>query len=376
MYYVFALLFPVRKKQLFFALMSGRGDDFLAPLIRAARRDGHFDVIILETGPGIPRYFKLMYTLARSRVIILDSHYRYLYGVNPRKETIIIQAWHAAGVFKKFGLGICAPGDNAAVREQMREHRAYSHFLTSSPALDVIYAEAFGKSPEQALPLGAVKTDELHAAKANQTAHREMFDAEFPRARGKKLVLYAPTFRNEDFRRLRGNPAEKLPVPLDARIFSGRFGATHCLAFRAHHRHRNAYAEEPEYINVTNYPLPPLLARADILITDYSSIIFDFSFFERPMIFFAYDLDAYHASRGFYVPFAEFAPGPVCRTPEEVLLAVEKASSFHASDHAAFREHNLSACDGGVCDRIMAFLKTRCFNPESGGQYPGGLPPP
>jgi CDP-ribitol ribitolphosphotransferase len=358
-YYFFALLFPVRKKQLFFALMSERGDAFLAPLIRAARQDGCFDVVVLETGPGIPRYFKLMYTLARSRVIVLDSHYRYLYGVSPRKETIVIQAWHAAGLFKKFGLGLCDPGDRAALREQVREHSAYSHFLTSSPALNEAYAEAFGKRPEQALPLGAVKTDALYRAKENASAHRKAFDAEFPQARGKKLVLYAPTFRNEDFSRLRGNATEKLPVRLDVGAFSDRFGATHCLAFRAHYRHKNAYAQEPGYINVTDYSLPRLLASADILITDYSSIIFDFSFFARPMIFFAYDLDTYHASRGFYVPFAKFAPGPVCRTSEEVLLAVGNASPFHASGYAAFHEQYLSACDGRVCDKIMAFLKTR-----------------
>jgi CDP-glycerol glycerophosphotransferase (TagB/SpsB family) len=356
-YHLFTFLFPVWEKTLCFALRPQRGAAFLSPLINAAEKEGSFIVVVLEGGPGIVHYFKIMYTLARSKIIIIDSHYRYLYGVRPRKETIVIQAWHAAGLFKKFAIGICAYGDAVAERKQRRQHCSYSYFLTSSPFLNEAYAEAFGKKPEQALALGTVKTDALHTAGKKSSEFRETFDREFPQARRKKLILYAPTYRDEERQLLRDSPETKLPINIDARAFAEKFGSTHCIAFRAHYYHKNEYALDPGYINVTEYPLPQLLAAADILITDYSSIVFDFSFFVKPIIFFVYDLETYHASRGFYVPFEEFVPGPICRTQEEVYTVLRDMPSCNPTVYEEFRERYLSACDGKVCDKIMAFLK-------------------
>ena len=97
-----------------------------------------------------------------------------------------------------------------------------------------------------------------------------------------------------------------------------------------------------------------LLCTADACISDYSSIVFEYSLFGRPMVFFAYDLSDYDDWRGFYYSYDEFTPGPVFNTSEEVLdYLVHLDERFDPAKVAAFREKFMCACDGHATDRIM-----------------------
>ncbi len=95
-----------------------------------------------------------------------------------------------------------------------------------------------------------------------------------------------------------------------------------------------------------------LLFAVDLLITDYSSIVFEFSTLGRPMLFFAYDLDEYIATRDFYVPFETFVPGRIVTTFEELLDAIRR-DDYEAHKVAAFAARHFAHLDGGSTDRVI-----------------------
>jgi CDP-glycerol glycerophosphotransferase len=115
-------------------------------------------------------------------------------------------------------------------------------------------------------------------------------------------------------------------------------------------------------INVTTYPdISELLLVSDVLVTDYSSVMFDFAATGRPMLFFTYDLEQYRDNlRGFYFDFEAAAPGPLLTTSDEVLAAIGNIDSAAAGDRSAYRKFTEKFCplDDGkagsrACDRIF-----------------------
>ena len=99
-----------------------------------------------------------------------------------------------------------------------------------------------------------------------------------------------------------------------------------------------------------------ILPAADILITDYSSIIFDWLLLDRPIIYYVYDKDDYAGDRGMYYPFDEYIYGAVCQTEDELIDAVSKADMMDAK-RSAFREKFMSACDGHATERVAALIR-------------------
>jgi CDP-ribitol ribitolphosphotransferase len=100
-----------------------------------------------------------------------------------------------------------------------------------------------------------------------------------------------------------------------------------------------------------------LLTAADICITDYSSLIFEYSLFERPMVFFAYDMEHYLDERGFYYPVSDMMPGPVCRTTQEVIHVLqEKGAEFDLARVRAFKYRFMSGCDGHATARLLKLM--------------------
>ena len=97
---------------------------------------------------------------------------------------------------------------------------------------------------------------------------------------------------------------------------------------------------------------------SDMMLTDYSSAVFEYSLMEKPMVFFAYDLDVYDDFRGFYYPYEEMTPGPVVRTTEEVAEAIlAAAGAFDPSAVKQFKDTYMCACDGHSTERILALMR-------------------
>jgi CDP-glycerol glycerophosphotransferase len=162
----------------------------------------------------------------------------------------------------------------------------------------------------------------------------------------KKIVLYAPTWRDDEYY---GPGRYKISLQLDVDRARRSLGADHVILVRAH---PNVVDEIPQagggfVWDVSTYPdIADLLAAADILVTDYSSVMFDFASTGRPMLFFTYDLEHYRDRlRGFYVDFEAEAPGPLLATSDEVVDAIRDIDAVVDRYREAYRTFAARACD-------------------------------
>ncbi|WP_433370669.1 bifunctional glycosyltransferase/CDP-glycerol:glycerophosphate glycerophosphotransferase [Actinoplanes sp. CA-142083] len=177
----------------------------------------------------------------------------------------------------------------------------------------------------------------------------------------RKVLLYAPTFRPEEI--ATGSKGLTLPFSLDD--FVERFGDKYVLLIRPHYL--VSFALPPMYAhsvrNVANvHDVTPLMQIADAVITDYSSLMFDYALLDRPLIFHVPDYDDYvGSSRGSYFDLAEFAPGPLTRTEDELFAALadlgelkERYAERHNAFTARFCEYDTGTAAKAVVDRFFA----------------------
>src|SRR5213075_1098861 len=144
---------------------------------------------------------------------------------------------------------------------------------------------------------------------------------------GKRVVMYAPTWRDNQFY---ASGRYRFDLRLDVDLAWQALGRDHVLLIRGHHHLSNdvTAGSRPDFArNVTAYPdIAELFLITDVLITDYSSVMFDFAVTGRPMLFFTYDLEFYRDHlRGFYFDFEAEAPGPLLSTSAEIVAAVREA---------------------------------------------------
>ncbi len=168
-------------------------------------------------------------------------------------------------------------------------------------------------------------------------------------------VMYAPTWR-DNVKTDDGRQAAELKLNVGA--FRKRLGDDHVLLLRLHYLIANAFDfSDPGVRNVSDHPeSSELYLAADVLITDYSSVMFDFAVTGKPMVFFPYDLADYDSMRGFYFDFLAEAPGPVVHTSDEVIDAIadiKGATAPHADRYRAFREKFCYLEDGHASQRVV-----------------------
>lgn len=293
--------------------------------------------------------------VATARVVFLNDASNVISCVPMRKETKVIQLWHACGAFKKFGMST-ADKIFGGSREDKRRHPFYGNLslvTVSSPEVAWAYVEAMdlGDTPEIVQALGTPRTDVFFDEGFLQSS-RAKVEAVHPHAGGRKILLYAPTFR--------GTVAKaQAPDRLDIRLMKKALGGEWALIIK-HHPFVKQLPEIPEDCSdfasyaTQDETISELLAAADSCVSDYSSLVFEYSLLDRPMAFFAYDQEDYDDWRGFYYDYEEFTPGPVVKTTEELVdFVMHVDERYDAECVAAFRDKFMKACDGCATDRVL-----------------------
>ena len=301
------------------------------------------------------RNCNLVKDMADAKYIFISDACRPANCMTLRKGTIMFQVWHACGAFKRFGLSSADKlfGDNKQTQEKYPFHKNYTYAAVSSPEVVWAYEEAFGLKDKPGIvrPTGISRTD-VFFDKDYVSSARSRVEDFFPQARGRKIILYAPTFR--------GRVAEAAaPDRLDIREMKLALSDKYVLLTKQHPFVQNI-PPVPEGCEdfakdcTGKLNIEDCLCAADVCITDYSSIIYEYSLFERPMIFFAYDLDDYNDWRGFFYPYEEMTPGPIYTTTGDIIDYIKSTDEhFDKSQVHAFKEKFMGSCDGHATDRIL-----------------------
>lgn len=241
-----------------------------------------------------------------------------------------VQLWHGTGLFKKFGYDLLNDED-----KKIMEMFAPKIDLVSVSSENVadIYARNFYVDKSKVKPFGVPRNDfydEEHLSDDYLSNLRESFEKDYPQLKGKKLVLYAPTFREDP----KNNAVFDY---FDIEKFLDELGDEYALAIRLHPNYKRFCDEEHDIdledltnrydiINFTGFKdEQKLLLLADILVADYSSIMVDYTILKKPAILFDYDLEDYlYKERGFYFDYEEMVPGKIVYNIDELIEAIKE----------------------------------------------------
>lgn len=284
--------------------------------------------------------------LATSKYIFLNDNFFPFAFMNFKKETLVIQLWHAPGAFKKFGGSV----ESSEMLKMISENTDY--LITTSKNINKYYSEAFQIDESKIKALGLPRAD-YYFKEHDLNSLRENFNKKYSVDDSKKIILYAPTFRED-------KQFNNVFDYIDLDKFNEELSGDYVLALRLHPKIKKFYSEDisvdGEYIDCSDYENEQeLLLLADILITDYSSIMIEFSLLNKPIIFFAYDLDNYlENERGFYLDYKNDLPGPIVFDSNQLIKVI--GEGVDTSRLSSFSKTQFDEINGEASKRIVDFV--------------------
>lgn len=283
--------------------------------------------------------------LSKSKYVFLNDNFLAMANMKFNPDTIITQLWHAPGAFKKFGAS--SSNDKNEIDLIKRSNEKVTYLITTSGNIADFYGEAFQIDKSKIRPLGIPRMDYYFK---DHGRLRKSFERRYPEVKGKKIVLYAPTFRDNEY----DNDVFNY---LDLDEFNNQLGDDYILALRLHPRiskfYEGSIGDGKGFIDVSDVENEQeLLFISDLLISDYSSIAIEFAALNKPVILFTYDFDNYvSADRGFYFDLRETSPGVLVYSSDELISCIKHES--YKMDNSEFLKSQFDKIDGESSKRIV-----------------------
>ena len=283
------------------------------------------------------KYYKL---IATSKYWVINT--RQPTRLVKRPEQVLLSTWHGTPL-KRLGYDMdnIYLNDPRTKETYIRDSAIWDYFVSPNHFSTEILKRAFAYDG-QMLETGYPRNDILYNAtddKINQIKE----DLNLPK--DKKVILYAPTWRDDDayeYSKVRF----KLKLELDK--LEKAIGDEYVILVRNHYLITDSDVDDYEdfAVDVSRYEdIAELYLISDILITDYSSVFFDYANLKRPMLFYMYDLDRYENElRGFYIDIHNDLPGPILKTTEEVAEAIKNIDDIHDKYHDRYEEFYNKFC--------------------------------
>ena len=296
-----------KKNRIVFSSFGGRKyDDSPRCMYEAMREDSRFKDYELIWALGNPDAFDVpgakkvqcdtiayYKTLMSAAVWVTNSTMERGLSFKP-KRIFNVNSWHGSAI-KKMGSDISK--ENSSFGSKGKEN--HNDIMLAQGQYDVdVFSRVFGVPVSNFRVIGLPRNDEL--VNCNTEENRKRIRAHLGIQEGKKVILYAPTFREYD---KDSGLNCKLSVPIDLKKWENALGEEYVLLMRAHYEVvKMMVIEDNGFVkNVSSYPnLNELMIVSDLLVSDYSSIFFDYSVQDKPMLCFAYDYDKYSSKRGMY----------------------------------------------------------------------------
>ncbi|MGG0913437.1 CDP-glycerol glycerophosphotransferase family protein [Bacillus amyloliquefaciens] len=291
---------------------------------------------------------KAVLILFKSKVVITDNYFLMTSVLNRRPQTTCIQVWHANGSLKKFGLEDVTNQNRPAsdISRFKKVYRSFDFVTVGSDAMADVFKKSFGIRDGQLLKTGVPLTDVYYEEHKPELKHK------WP----KKIILYAPTFRDYDMQSFR--------LPFTEEQLTNALNGEYMLLVKLHPavlQHISASFESELIKNVSDMRLHDLLKAADILITDYSSVPFEFALLNKPIFFFTYDLEEYDQKRGLIDNYTSVIPGKACHDSEALLEEMTK-KPFRAEEMKRFSDKWNMYSDGNSSEALLKFAETKMKN--------------
>lgn len=300
---------------------------------------------VLQEKKSVLSWLKLTTKLAKADYVFVDD-YAPIFSFLTLRNTKLIQVWHAGVGFKS--VGYARFGKEGSPYPYESAHRKYDYVTVASKKLIPIYQEVFGLSKEHFIVTGLPRLDG-YFEKMEQVKNK-LYD-KYPSLKNKKIILFAPTYRGEgqkdayyDFSKI---DLKKLyQVCKDKYVVLFKFHPFIRNKIEIDNKYEKILKDVSEYSDINE-----LFYITDILITDYSSNIYEFSLFEKPILFYDYDMEEYSILRGVHDNL-ENSPGDVCKTFDELLLKLQE-ENYSIDKVKKFKRDNMDYFDSKSSDRVI-----------------------
>lgn len=314
-------------------------------VLPAGHRPPHPDVTVVERGSAA-------YLHALARATYWVDNQTFPHYARKREGQRYLQTWHGIPLKK---MGHDEPGTPPPEQRPDRGVGAWDELVVPNPYFEKTFVPAY-RYANGLVRYGTPRNDPLVDGSLTREQARQYLDL----PQDARVILYAPTFRQDN----RGRRTAVRP-PFDVEALFKTFTKNTYLLLRPHYlnrihvppaaRHRTLDASQVEDVNL-------LYLAADVLVTDYSSVMFDFALLRKPIIFYAYDYAQYLATRGTYFDLVEEAPGRFVSTTDELAAALTSADvdrELLAEKYETFLDRYCGVEDGKASERALA----RLFDP-------------
>lgn len=357
---IFALckvLYPLKKNQI--AFISHRRNDLtgnFAFVQNVLAQDKDLEMVyFLNTKRSVSNpieVFKMCKVAASSKVILLDEFTPQIHRIDLRKQTKLFQLWHATGAFKTFGFSrIDKPKGSP---QSTRNHRNYDYVTVSSSYCIKCHSEGFGVDDHVIVPTGIPRTDVFFDEEYKARVRQEFYE-KYPQLKDKRIILFAPTFRGM----LKGDAYYPF-AKFDVGKIMANLSDDDVLIIKHHPFVTKKHPVPAEYQDRVydfsdDVEINDLLLITDLIISDYSSLVFEAALIKIPMIFYVFDYVQYVRERDFYFDLDVYAPGKLVTTQQEIIDAI-KNNDFNEHKIAPFAEMFFDHQDGNSTQRVVDLI--------------------
>ncbi|WP_066387565.1 bifunctional glycosyltransferase/CDP-glycerol:glycerophosphate glycerophosphotransferase [Neobacillus mesonae] len=279
-----------------------------------------------------------------------------------REGNVFLETWHGTPLKKLvFDMKDVYSANPRYKSDFYLQSRAWDFLVSPNQYSSEIFKRAF-KFNNEMLEYGYPRNDILYSARKDEISSKVKKSLGIPE--DKKVILYAPTWRDDEYY----EPGKyKFQIQLNLKKMKEELGDKYVVALRMHYfiaDDINVEGLEGFAFNLSKYDdIAELYLISDILITDYSSVFFDYANLKRPILFYTYDLEKYRDQlRGFYLDFEKDAPGPLLTTSDAVIDAINNIDTLkmdYADRFDKFYEIFCSWHDGKATEKVVnrVFLK-------------------
>ncbi|MDK1724988.1 CDP-glycerol glycerophosphotransferase family protein [Dellaglioa algida] len=267
--------------------------------------------------------------ISKSSLLFVDNYFAFLATMYTKKSTKIVQLWHANGAIKSFGWD--EPKTNNRSDSDKKRFQAvydqFDNFIVGSTKMGAVFEQSYHIDTDRILEIGYPASDKFQNIDWQNKMKNNIF-ASYPNLKNKKVILYAPTYREN----ISGDVA--LELPEDFSNIQKLLDDETKLIIKLHPHLRDKEIElksilSKDIVWVDDYSTGELLTITNCLITDYSSVVFDFSLLPNAeqILFYCFDYQIYKDSIGIQSEFQEWAPGPIVQTMNELVNAYQKVQN-------------------------------------------------
>lgn len=349
----FKVLYPLfrlqRLKENYVLFNSDNGKRFdgntkaIYDCLQEQRTDLHYIVTGTENkdmnGVIFVKYMsiKYLYYLAVSKYWVVNIN---LYsGCRPRKKQVFLQTWHGTPL-KQIGKDINNDDLEDEKREWLADAQNWSYFLSNAEISNQNYQSAFKINEQTILDYGLPRNDKL----GTDATIYDQFRSEHDIPADKKILLYAPTYRDDGSR-----------IEFDFSKFEQTMGDKYYLLVNFHRLYQHCVAQAYENIGFnTTLTINECMEISDALITDYSSVFFDYSMLNRPMFFYPYDYEKYvNDDRGTYFDYRKLVPGSISYSFAELCQNLQDENNLTADNSAFAKRFNANYESRNATQRVI-----------------------